>query len=655
MPFKNPDFISNTPYNDDFLETKNFLKILFKPGYAVQARELTQLQTILQSQIAKFADHIFEDGSQIFGGNIKILDSPYVRVENVTHNTIGATTNDSDAFLENLSSNILKVYVKTGSTFNELCSIGLTHSEPSGFSSNDNYSILFYNVISVSPAVTNGTFEMRRGYYIGTNSSGPFLRVINPNFASTAPDQYTINPFGEGKLVTVDDGIFYVDGYFVTSTKQTISLYKSSKEDESEKTLNEGLEYTFAEQGIRLFSVPSHRIGYEISREVVSVTEDTTLRDPAKGYYNFNAPGADRYKISLTLKPIEYDVLSVDIDNFVSENFIQLLRTTRGVVDYIKDKTTYSQILDLFAKRTQDESGSYTVKPFIADVKNHLRKDKYIFEVSANSINEYFDAFNNINITSNSYIWQVSGGDINPFALSSLDDATAAVGKIVDIIPNYNVTLTNPQKTLKLVVELLNNKRFNFGVDIDYYLRKNSASSNQIVKINTIIKEIDSQGAYSTIDIPVGNPNKLAITLQPGKAYIYGYEYETFAPRTIEYLNNGNQTEVKISTGLNVNFELGNYVYGSFSSKSETSPAGNIDFETLPELELVDHNLNTFLLYPTISSQVKARILSWNPFKALSDSEVIGNQVDLPILYGVNTEAVLYPHESVIFVAEKET
>jgi hypothetical protein len=147
----------------------------------------------------------------------------------------------------------------------------------------------------------------------------------------------------------------------------------------------------------------------------------------------------------------------------------------------------------------------------------------------------------------------------------------------------------------------------------------------------------------------------LAITLQPGKAYIYGYEYETFAPRTIEYLNNGNQTEVKISTGLNVNFELGNYVYGSFSSKSETSPAGNIDFETLPELELVDHNLNTFLLYPTISSQVKARILSWNPFKALSDSEVIGNQVDLPILYGVNTEAVLYPHESVIFVAEKET
>ena len=35
------------PYYDDFDEDKNFKRILFRPGYAVQARELTQLQTIL--------------------------------------------------------------------------------------------------------------------------------------------------------------------------------------------------------------------------------------------------------------------------------------------------------------------------------------------------------------------------------------------------------------------------------------------------------------------------------------------------------------------------------------------------------------------------------------------------------------------------------
>ena len=36
---------------DDFDETKNYHRVLFRPGYAVQARELTQLQTALQAQI----------------------------------------------------------------------------------------------------------------------------------------------------------------------------------------------------------------------------------------------------------------------------------------------------------------------------------------------------------------------------------------------------------------------------------------------------------------------------------------------------------------------------------------------------------------------------------------------------------------------------
>ena len=48
------------PYFDDFDKTKNFQKILFRPGYAVQARELSQIQSILQSQIERFDNHIFK-------------------------------------------------------------------------------------------------------------------------------------------------------------------------------------------------------------------------------------------------------------------------------------------------------------------------------------------------------------------------------------------------------------------------------------------------------------------------------------------------------------------------------------------------------------------------------------------------------------------
>ena len=60
------------PYYDDFDEDKNFMRVLFRPGYSVQARELTQLQTILANQIEKFGNHIFKSGSPIVGGKVSL-------------------------------------------------------------------------------------------------------------------------------------------------------------------------------------------------------------------------------------------------------------------------------------------------------------------------------------------------------------------------------------------------------------------------------------------------------------------------------------------------------------------------------------------------------------------------------------------------------
>jgi hypothetical protein len=61
-------YYNESPYWDDFNQNKNYLRVLFRPGYSVQARELTQLQTALQAQIARFGDHFFKDGSKVMGG-----------------------------------------------------------------------------------------------------------------------------------------------------------------------------------------------------------------------------------------------------------------------------------------------------------------------------------------------------------------------------------------------------------------------------------------------------------------------------------------------------------------------------------------------------------------------------------------------------------
>ena len=70
-----------SPYFDDFDEQRNFHRVLFKPGVSVQARELTQLQTILQNQVERFGENIFKTGTIVSGCSISTDGSlDYVKI-----------------------------------------------------------------------------------------------------------------------------------------------------------------------------------------------------------------------------------------------------------------------------------------------------------------------------------------------------------------------------------------------------------------------------------------------------------------------------------------------------------------------------------------------------------------------------------------------
>ena len=74
-----------SPYFDDFDPSDNYHKVLFKPGYPVQARELTGLQSILQNQIERFGQHFFKEGAKVIPGNTA-YSREYAAIElNNTH------------------------------------------------------------------------------------------------------------------------------------------------------------------------------------------------------------------------------------------------------------------------------------------------------------------------------------------------------------------------------------------------------------------------------------------------------------------------------------------------------------------------------------------------------------------------------------------
>ena len=67
MPSKTDFNVS--PYFDDYSEDKKFHRVMYRPAFAVQARELTTQQSITQNQIEKFGDHMFKHGAMVVPGS----------------------------------------------------------------------------------------------------------------------------------------------------------------------------------------------------------------------------------------------------------------------------------------------------------------------------------------------------------------------------------------------------------------------------------------------------------------------------------------------------------------------------------------------------------------------------------------------------------
>ena len=287
------------PYWDDFEATNgalenNYMRILFRPGYAVQARELTQIQSIIQNQIKQFGNHIFQDGSPVIGGHLSLDTSAvYIKLDK----QFGGSDIDLDNFLD--------VTVFNGKTPKTRARVVQTYA-----AADERTLMVKYlrgpNFVAGETITTAGTLFS--------------ANISSPNFTGT------------GSVITINEGVFYVGGFFVKVPQQTIVLDPYS-------------------------ATPTFRVGLEINEDIVTESEDTALLDPAQESFNYQAPGADRYQYNLVLTKRALD--SVD-----DSKFFELLRVENGVITRQVNYPIYSEIEKTLARRTYDESGNYVVKPF---------------------------------------------------------------------------------------------------------------------------------------------------------------------------------------------------------------------------------------------------------------------------------------------------
>jgi hypothetical protein len=294
-------------YYDDFVESDGYARVLFNSGKALQARELTQLQTIIQKQIERFGRNIFKEGAAVNPGGMTINPN-YEFIKLASGTTLPSDTSVLVGTIFTGQTSGVKVKV--------LEVVAATDSDPD---------TLYVTYTDTSSATAGSTaIRMSAGELVDNGTYSFTVQSTNT----------TVNPaVGVGTRVSVAKGDFFTQGFFAFAPAQSKIIEKYS-------------------------GTPTADVGFKVVQDIVTSNDTNDLYDNSNDLTpNLSAPGADRFRLQLTVATRD----ELDSD----ETFVYVGKIQNGqIVDEVEGNDDYNIINDLLATRTKEESGNYNVKPF---------------------------------------------------------------------------------------------------------------------------------------------------------------------------------------------------------------------------------------------------------------------------------------------------
>tara|TARA_R100000700_G_scaffold40929_1_gene58544 strand:+ start:8321 stop:15943 length:7623 start_codon:yes stop_codon:yes gene_type:complete len=333
------------PYFDDFDAAKDYHRVLFKPGYPVQARELTGLQSVLQNQIEKFGQHFFKEGAKVIPGNTGYTQR-YKCVQ-VNNNYLGVPV---EAYADQLVGT--KITGERSGVTAFVDKILLPEDSERGNLT------LYINYLN-SSTTNNSTEVFFDGENLTSNSTITSGLLGNTTIAPGTPFATTLSTDASatGSAFQIQDGVYFIRGNFVNVNQETLIL---------------------DQYGIK----PNYRVGLYVDEEIINADIDENLNDNSQGFNNYSAPGADRLKISVRL-------FKKATNDFDDDSFVELATIINGQIKTQVKKGVggggvgKEDINDTLARRTYAESGDYYVRPFdltVLDSLNNGIGNRGIFE-----------------------------------------------------------------------------------------------------------------------------------------------------------------------------------------------------------------------------------------------------------------------------------
>ena len=322
--------LSRSPYFDDYDETKNFYRVLYKPAAAVQARELNQMQTILQDQINKFGRFIFKEGS-VVEGCVFTFDRnyDYVKInDNYANNYAISSLSDFVGCTIKNSSNLCATVVNIVP--------GLQSDEPD---LNTLY-IKYLNSVTLPSGSQQKVYSNNENLTI-TSSSNVYIGDVTV----ATPSNSATSSVGKGYALTTTDGVIFMNGFFVRVEPQTVVV---SKYDNSPNNVS---------------------VGFGIEELIITPETDSSLYDNAAGSPNYRAPGASRLKLAPTL------TIKTSNDTTYANTFFSLCDFVSGYPITLKNDPQLSALGKQMAERSYETNGDYVINPFLFSVSNKNSND----------------------------------------------------------------------------------------------------------------------------------------------------------------------------------------------------------------------------------------------------------------------------------------
>lgn len=350
------------PYFDDYDPDKNYYRVLYRPTVPVQARELTQQQTILQTQIERFGNHIFKNGSIVEG--VGILYYPNVHFISIEDYFSFANGLIADIYPTTLTSNSDYVYLVTNSEDSNTAVRATIKIAKDGTKENANNTFRETNRLYLDYTFTGTDLDGNDVNQFSPGDTLFFYNNIQNKFGTLDSNNiiYTINTLatntifdsdGHAYLIGCTDGTIYQKGFFSLVNKQTITVRDFST------------------------NVEGYVVGFDTTESIVDENQDDSLLDNALGYPNENAPGAHR----LMLTPVLVSKTRTDAAN--NKSFFAIVEFDGQEPTEQKDGPVYNVLEQQLARKTYEESGDYVVKPFQIETRdNESNTQSFYYEVS---------------------------------------------------------------------------------------------------------------------------------------------------------------------------------------------------------------------------------------------------------------------------------